>query len=118
MCPNGMLRPFDPIFWNEPASVGHRRRSRSSLPSAHFCGTLTSVENSATISPSRYPPWPTGGSDRKRPSQCGTSTTQSLITSLRAFLRYLNFRGEFRDDLSLAIPAVAHWRLPEVPLLW
>jgi site-specific recombinase XerD len=51
----------------------------------------------------------------KRASQCGTPTTQALITSLRAFLRFLNFRGEFRDDLALAIPAVAHWRLARLP---
>jgi len=42
-------------------------------------------------------------------------TTQALITSLRAFLRFLNFRGESRDDLALAIPAVAHWRLARLP---
>ena len=47
--------------------------------------------------------------------QCGTSTTQKLITSLRAFLRFLSFRGECRDDLALAIPAVAHWRLARLP---
>ena len=35
-------------------------------------------------------------------SQSGTSTTQKLITSLRAFLRFLNFCGEFREDLALA----------------
>ena len=51
----------------------------------------------------------------KRASQCGTPTTQALITSLRAFLRFLNFRGEFRGDLALAIPAVAHWRLSRLP---
>ncbi len=51
----------------------------------------------------------------QRASQCGTRTTQALITSLRAFLRFLNFRGEFRDDLALAIPAVAHWRLARLP---
>jgi site-specific recombinase XerD len=51
----------------------------------------------------------------QRASQCGTRTTQSLITSLRAFLRFLNFCGEFRDDLALAIPAVAHWRLARLP---
>src|SRR6476659_6169658 len=51
----------------------------------------------------------------QRASQCGTPTTQALITSLRAFLRFLNFCGEFRDDLSLAIPAVAHWRLSRLP---
>jgi site-specific recombinase XerD len=48
-------------------------------------------------------------------SECGTPTTQALITSVRAFLRFLNFRGEFRDDLALAIPAVAHWRLARLP---
>ena len=51
----------------------------------------------------------------ERASQCGTPTTQALITSLRAFLRFLNFRGEFRDDLALAIPAGAHWRLARLP---
>jgi site-specific recombinase XerD len=51
----------------------------------------------------------------ERASQCGTPTTQALITSLRAFLRFLNFRGECHDDLALAIPAVAHWRLARLP---
>ena len=52
-----------------------------------------------------------------RARQCGSPTTQKLITSLRAFLRYLNFRGESRDDLALAIPAVAHWRLGQASTL-
>jgi site-specific recombinase XerD len=47
--------------------------------------------------------------------QCGAATTQHLITSLRALLRYLNFQGETRADLALAIPAVAHWRLAKLP---
>jgi len=51
----------------------------------------------------------------ERASQCGVPTTQKLITSLRAFLRFLNFRGETCDDLTLAIPAVAHWRLARLP---
>jgi hypothetical protein len=51
----------------------------------------------------------------ERSGQCGAATTQKLITSLRAFLRFLSFRGECRDDLSLAIPAVAHWRLARLP---
>ena len=51
----------------------------------------------------------------QRASQCGAPTTQKLITSLRAFLRYLNFHGESRDDLALAIPAVAYWRLAKLP---
>ena len=51
----------------------------------------------------------------ERSRQCGAPTTPKLITSLRAFLRYLNFHGESRDDLSLAIPAFAHWRLAKLP---
>ena len=51
----------------------------------------------------------------ERASQSGTSTTQALITSLRAFIRFLNFRGECRDDLAIAIPVVAHWRLARLP---
>ena len=51
----------------------------------------------------------------ERANQCGVSTTQKLITSLRAFLWFLNFLGETRDDLALAIPAVAHWRLARLP---
>ena len=51
----------------------------------------------------------------ERVRECGAPTTQKLITSLRAFLRYLNFRGESRDDLALAIPAVAYWRLAKLP---
>lgn len=51
----------------------------------------------------------------KRAGECGTETTQKLITALRAFLRYLNFRGDTRNDLHLAIPAIAHWRLAKLP---
>jgi site-specific recombinase XerD len=48
-------------------------------------------------------------------SKRGAETTQRLITSLRAFLRYLGFIGAIRDDLALAIPAIAHWRLATLP---
>lgn len=51
----------------------------------------------------------------ERSGQCGLPTTQKLITALRAFLRFLNFRGESRDELTHAIPAVAHWRLARLP---
>jgi site-specific recombinase XerD len=41
--------------------------------------------------------------------------TQKLITSLRAFLRYLSFTGESREDLALAVPSIASWRLARLP---
>jgi len=48
-------------------------------------------------------------------SKRGAETTQRLITSVRAFLRYLGFVGAIRDDLAFAIPAIAHWRLATLP---
>lgn len=51
--------------------------------------------------------------DRAR--HCGAGTTQKLITSLRAFLRYLRFRGLCSADLDQAVPAFAHWRLARLP---
>jgi len=51
--------------------------------------------------------------DRSR--HCGAETTQKLITSLRAFLRYLRFRGLCSADLDQAVPAFAHWRLARLP---
>lgn len=48
-------------------------------------------------------------------NQCGAEATQKLITSLRAFLRYLSFCGEARPGLDRAIPAIAHWRLASLP---
>jgi site-specific recombinase XerD len=50
-----------------------------------------------------------------RAARFGPPTTQKLITSLRAFLRYISFAGESRDDLALAVPAVASWRLARLP---
>jgi site-specific recombinase XerD len=50
-----------------------------------------------------------------RSGQCGAGTTQKLITSLRAFLRFLSFRGYIKTDFHLAIPAIAHWRLASLP---
>jgi len=48
-----------------------------------------------------------------RAKQCGT--TEKLITAMRAFLRYLSFRGLCRIDLDQAVPALAHWRLASLP---
>ena len=51
----------------------------------------------------------------ERARRCGAATTQQLISSLRAFLRYLSFCGATHADLALAIPAIAHWRLATLP---
>jgi integrase len=40
---------------------------------------------------------------------------RKLITSLRAFLRYLAVQGLCRADLDKTVPAYASWRLAELP---
>ena len=50
-----------------------------------------------------------------RSNQCGKATAEHLITAMRAFLRYLSFRGWCRLDLDQAIPSFAHWRLATLP---
>jgi site-specific recombinase XerD len=50
-----------------------------------------------------------------RCSQCGNATAEHLITAMRAFLRYLGFRGLCRLGLEQAIPSLAHWRLATLP---
>lgn len=40
---------------------------------------------------------------------------QRLCTGLRAFLRYLRFRGEIRSDLASSVPRIARWRLATLP---
>jgi site-specific recombinase XerD len=40
---------------------------------------------------------------------------QQLCTGLRAFLRYLRFRGEIQSDLAASVPRIAHWRLATLP---
>jgi site-specific recombinase XerD len=47
--------------------------------------------------------------------RCGAPSTQKRITSLRAFLRYITFAGGRQDDLALAVPAIANWRLARQP---
>jgi site-specific recombinase XerD len=51
----------------------------------------------------------------ERASQCGVNTVQKLATSLRAFLRYLSVYGQCQADLDHAVPAVASWRLADLP---
>jgi site-specific recombinase XerD len=40
---------------------------------------------------------------------------QQLCTGLRAFLRYLRFRGEIQGDLAASVPRIARWRLATLP---
>jgi len=51
----------------------------------------------------------------ERASQSGAPTIQKLITSLRAFLRFLNLTGASPEDLAVAVPAIASWRLARLP---
>lgn len=46
---------------------------------------------------------------------CGIGTAEKLVTSARAFLRYLGVQGLCRAGLDQAVPALAHWRLATLP---
>jgi site-specific recombinase XerD len=50
-----------------------------------------------------------------RSGQCGPGSIEKLITSLRAFLRYVTAQGLCKTDLDKAVPAYASWRLAELP---
>ncbi|MFZ2507736.1 MAG: hypothetical protein WAW79_04590, partial [Steroidobacteraceae bacterium] len=50
-----------------------------------------------------------------RAALSGPVQMQQLCTGLRAFLRYLRFRGEIRSDLAASVPRIARWRLATLP---
>lgn len=45
----------------------------------------------------------------------GTSYTRKLVASTRSFLRYLHYKGLHPQDLSMAVPKVARWKLATLP---
>ena len=51
----------------------------------------------------------------ERTARCGVGTAEKLVTSLRAFLRYLSVHGRCRADLDKAVPAFTSWRLAALP---
>jgi integrase len=51
----------------------------------------------------------------ERAARCGIGTAEKLVTSLRAFLRYLSVHGRCRTNLDKAVPAFASWRLADQP---
>jgi len=62
--------------------------------------------------------WTAGGVRRyfvERIDRCGAGTAEKLVTSLRAFLRYLSVFGHCQADLHEAVPAFAAWRLADLP---
>jgi len=42
-------------------------------------------------------------------------TLKGRVTALRSFFRFLLYRGDITVDLAASVPAVANWRLSEVP---
>lgn len=39
-----------------------------------------------------------------------------MTTALRSFLNYARYRGEVVLDLAAAVPAVANWSMPSIPV--
>ncbi len=50
-----------------------------------------------------------------RAGKCGAGTAEKLTTGLRAFLRYLSFRGLCQAGLDRVVPTFASWRLARLP---
>src|SRR5260221_480287 len=65
--------------------------------------------------PEKWEPAAIRGFFLDRASHCGNGTVEKLTTSLRAFLRYLAFKGRCRAGLADAVPGYAHWRLADLP---
>jgi site-specific recombinase XerD len=45
----------------------------------------------------------------------GSSYTRKLVVSTRSFLRYLHYKGLHPQDLAIAVPKVARWKLSVLP---
>ncbi len=93
----------------------HVRRGASDPTLKHYCRGAAELIDELGADVSRWNAHSVRDFLLGRAAKCGLPTTQHLITSLRAFLRYLSFAGESRDDLAMAVPAVASWRLARLP---
>ena len=52
---------------------------------------------------------------RRHATRVSPKHAQLLVTALRAFCRFLVYRGDLTTDLAVAIPSVANWRLATLP---
>lgn len=64
----------------------------------------------AALRPSDVSSFVTDFAPRNQPQ-----SLQSVASSLRSFLRYLQVQGQCDDSLLAAVPRIAHWRLSSVP---
>jgi len=52
---------------------------------------------------------------RRHAHKYSGSSAQHIVGSLRAFLRYLRYRGEITTDLAASVPTVANWSYSTLP---
>ena len=52
---------------------------------------------------------------RRHAHERSARSAQHIVGSLRAFLRYLRYRGEITTDLAACVPRVANWSLSTLP---
>jgi site-specific recombinase XerD len=52
---------------------------------------------------------------RRHAHERSARSAQHIVGSLRAFLRYLRYRGEITTDLATCVPTVANWSLSTLP---
>jgi site-specific recombinase XerD len=105
----------------EPALIAsfrewfQRHRGATAPTLRHYCRGAADLLNGLGEDVSQ---WDTGRIRAfvfDRAKQSGASTTQHLITAIRAFLRFLSFHGLCRINPDQALPGLAHWRLASLP---
>jgi len=109
------LRIVEPVLIVSFRDWFRKHRGATEPTLRHYCRDATQMLNILGEDISEW----NAGRIRKflldRANQCGAGTAEHLITAMRAFLRYLSFRGLCGVDLDRAIPSLAHWRLATLP---
>lgn len=76
---------------------------------------LNDCFDNRTVQLSRVQPQDLVDFVRRRAQRLCRKRAKTLTTALRSFLRYAQYQGALKFDLSAAVPAVANWSMPSVP---
>ncbi len=81
----------------------------------HYCRSAAQLIDSLGDAPSKYDPRCLRSFILDQARRSGPGATKTLITGVRAFLRFLAVEGRCRVGLDKAIPTVAGWHLASLP---
>lgn len=117
----GVIKPVDHEVPHEAQVVASFRRwlqqHRGAAESTryHYCRAAAKLIDSLGDDPNEYNAQRLRSFILETARRSGPGATKTLITGVRAFLRYLAAVGRCRAGLDGAIPAVAGWRLASLP---